>query len=46
MRALDALEIKGDDDDGQAVVTKALNDFREAVETRLKAVETKTGDSV
>lgn len=46
MRALDALETKGDDDDGQAVVTKALNDFREAVETRLKAVEAKSGDSV
>jgi HK97 family phage major capsid protein len=43
MRALDqALETKGDEDDGSAVVTKALTDLREAVETRLTAVETKS----
>ncbi|MEW9838084.1 phage major capsid protein [Mesorhizobium marinum] len=47
MRALDvALETKGDEDDGSAVVTKALADFREAVESRLSAVETKAGDTV
>lgn len=47
MRALhSALETKGDEDDGSALVTKALSDFREAVETRLAAVETKSGDSV
>lgn len=40
-----AIELKGDDEDPAAIVTKALDELKGTVEARLKEVETKAADA-